>query len=613
MSGRLSAGWLELAERHREASRSVGELLRAWNELPSSAHSPPHPSGPSAPPPRRAGRAPAEPDRRSAADRASDALRNALVAVDPAGARPLAEADLAATSPASPDRGWRQCILAQILYRLSETQAALALINEAFHCGRAHGDEHLVLAAVVQQSRLYTRLGEVAHTAAVMQDGIELARQLGDLETEGVLLTNLGFLHATQDRPEPYEKYTRKALAIFRALGNERREAQSLANLGGALARMHRLDEAEATYRDGMALAIGLGDASCESLLLSGLGGLCCARGDFAGGLELYRRSEVLLESLHDHFQISRQALLVGRHLVEASRYAEAAPHLERAIALADARGFRGNVAEARELLARVLENVGDFSGAIRELRQHLALRERLVESRIEERVQAVELRCHAESARAELEWATNRAADLEAANAELRAALEREQELKAALDRLARTDALTGLANRRHLQEFLAQELGRARRRWRPMALAILDVDHFKSVNDLHGHAVGDEVLVELGLRLVRAVRTVDVVARWGGEEFCLCLLETEGETAREVAQRLLTAINGSPFPTSKGPVRVTASIGLADLLPEHDTVDRLEHRADAALYAAKLKGRNRVERHEEPAPPSDRAEDDG
>ncbi len=590
-----SADWLALAEQHRPTNPGVARLLGAWRDatvrleqLTLSAE---------------AG-APLSPDElRRAAERAGYELRRALVPLAPAAAWLCAEAEHTAAGPTDRRRGWRQCVLAQVLSRLGDGDAALELATSAFALGQAQGDQLLVLAATIERSRLLAQLGEVGRTAVLLQDGIVLARQLKDRASEGFLVASLGFLHATQDEPEPYEKYTREALVIFREVGDQEREAHALANLGGALARMKRLDEAEALYRDGTALATGLGNSKTESLLLSGLGALCCARGDFEQGVALYRRSELLLEALQDHFQIARHALLLGRHFVEASRYAEAAPHLERAIALAAARGFRGNVAEARELLSRVLERSGDFAGAMRQLRGHLALREELVESRIAERVHAVELRYRAESASTAMESANRRATDLEAANTELRAALEREQELKLALDRLARTDALTGLANRRQLQEFLAQEVGRSRRRWRPMALAMVDVDHFKAINDTHGHAVGDEVLVELGRRLTRTVRTVDVVARCGGEEFCVCLLETEGAMALEVAQRLLDAVGCEPFLTSRGPLRVTASLGVADLRQRDDSVERLAARADAALYDAKRRGRNRVERElEEP-----------
>jgi diguanylate cyclase (GGDEF)-like protein len=124
-----------------------------------------------------------------------------------------------------------------------------------------------------------------------------------------------------------------------------------------------------------------------------------------------------------------------------------------------------------------------------------------------------------------------------------------------------------------------------------------MLDLDHFKAVNDTHGHARGDLVLTELARRLARCVRDIDTVARYGGEEFCLVLPETSPEGAEVVARRVLAAVSGEPFPAPGGPpLHVTVSVGVA-AYPEHGrTGGEVMRAADRALYAAKRTGRDKV-----------------
>jgi two-component system cell cycle response regulator len=161
---------------------------------------------------------------------------------------------------------------------------------------------------------------------------------------------------------------------------------------------------------------------------------------------------------------------------------------------------------------------------------------------------------------------------------------------------RLATVDALTGLHNRRAFIEHARREVGRSQRHCDPLSMLLLDVDHFKSVNDTHGHAAGDRVLAAVGRMLSETNRRHDVSARWGGEEFVLLLSSTDAEGAAIVAERVRAAVEGLSIKTDAGElVRITASIGASTLLPT-ETLDALVDRADRAMYAAKTAGRNRV-----------------
>lgn len=165
-----------------------------------------------------------------------------------------------------------------------------------------------------------------------------------------------------------------------------------------------------------------------------------------------------------------------------------------------------------------------------------------------------------------------------------------------AELERLASMDGLTGLFNRRRFEEQGAAELDRAHRYGRPFSLLVIDLDHFKQVNDTYGHNAGDAALRLASERVATAVRTTDQVARYGGEELAVLLPETNFEEARVVAERIRDSIGANPMQHEGTLFTVTASIGGAEFCAEDVNLAKLIGRADAALYRAKQGGRNRV-----------------
>jgi diguanylate cyclase (GGDEF)-like protein len=160
----------------------------------------------------------------------------------------------------------------------------------------------------------------------------------------------------------------------------------------------------------------------------------------------------------------------------------------------------------------------------------------------------------------------------------------------------LALTDPLTGLQNRRSLFELGRVEFSRALRMDRHFCCMMLDLDHFKLINDNYGHPVGDQVLQEIATRCKNSVRAVDLIGRYGGEELIIFLPETDRETAFQVAERLRISIDSAPIKVSNGELKVTISIGVAAKDPYTTDLETLIARADQAMYIAKHKGRNRV-----------------
>jgi diguanylate cyclase (GGDEF)-like protein len=172
-----------------------------------------------------------------------------------------------------------------------------------------------------------------------------------------------------------------------------------------------------------------------------------------------------------------------------------------------------------------------------------------------------------------------------------------REFVLELQLRRDARTDALTGLDNRRAMEERGPIEIKRAQRSGAPVSIILCDLDHFKSINDRYGHEGGDTVLRTVAMELRAALRETDVLGRWGGEEFMAVLVDTDSQLARFVAERMRSAIAKTTF--AGLPEGITISVGVATqqaVVTAEGAWDHLVKEADQLLYQAKKEGRNRI-----------------
>lgn len=168
---------------------------------------------------------------------------------------------------------------------------------------------------------------------------------------------------------------------------------------------------------------------------------------------------------------------------------------------------------------------------------------------------------------------------------------------LQEGLEFQAHVDYLTGLPNRRHFLELAELELARTLRSGIPFSALMLDIDHFKKINDTYGHRIGDLVLQKLSEVCRKTLRDIDVIGRWGGEEFAILLPGSDGKQAREVAERLRQRIADAKVQLERGlPLRITVSIGVAPLAGKDANIEVLLNEADQALYAAKRAGRNKV-----------------
>jgi diguanylate cyclase (GGDEF)-like protein len=187
--------------------------------------------------------------------------------------------------------------------------------------------------------------------------------------------------------------------------------------------------------------------------------------------------------------------------------------------------------------------------------------------------------------------------ADLAAAFGDLAALATENLRLSGEVQRLTTIDELTEVLNRRHFFAMAERELHRSMRLNTALSAILLDLDHFKKVNDTYGHAAGDQVLHDVAQRVLKSIRDIDILGRYGGEEFAVLLPDTNLMRARQVAERLRKQVSELPVLTRSGPVSITVSLGAAALEAADKDLTTLLNRANAALQSAKQAGRNRTE----------------
>jgi diguanylate cyclase (GGDEF)-like protein len=281
---------------------------------------------------------------------------------------------------------------------------------------------------------------------------------------------------------------------------------------------------------------------------------------------------------------------------------------LQQAVPPAYAGAAAGPGLRAHCLLFRALadlsEELGEVNQALAYLRTWQGLNARRMQDASRARFQAAALQTELlrlQHERDEID-ARRRSSEraqqqLQAANRALSQKVEQVQALQAALRDQAVRDFLTGLYNRRHLNEVMPAMLALAERDTEPLAVVLIDLDHFKAVNDEHGHAAGDTVLAEFGALLARRLRKSDVACRYGGEEFCLLLPRTDARAARRKIASLQDAWRARTFAFETGSVRgCTFSAGITDSLDVRGSLEALLRAADAGGLEAKRRGRDRI-----------------
>ncbi|MDB4948663.1 MAG: hypothetical protein JWM27_1312 [Gemmatimonadetes bacterium] len=522
------------------------------------------------------------------------------------------------------------------------------------------GDARAVADLRVCRGYASSEAGALDAAAADYDFGAAEGRRLGDARLLADASVFRGELRYYRGEMAGGLEDFKQAYGLYRRLGNAGRQRYTLIDIANlyADARVADYDRAIEYYRQVLEAnrAAGLGEG--VSTAYYNLGSTYESKGDLAGALGYYRRALELEQRAGDAGEAAYTQRSIGIVLAKQGRPAQALGWFGQALAHFDRAGDAERGAQARLSRAVALDKLGRWTEALADLETARARFEKPRNARFLERVHAeralafaglgdwrhafeartAQLDLQRELAERLKEEHTSRLRvqfDTEKKEAENRALL-RENRLRGqaladgariralqtavialgfgivavlawlvfkhvAAERrmrtMALTDELTRLPNRRHLLALADEGLHDARRQAAPFSVLALDVDHFKRVNDEHGHDVGDEVLRRVAAACRAALREGDHVGRTGGEEFVVVLPRTDAARALEVAERLRGAVEGLDWDEVAPGLRVTLSVGVAERTPADAGFGEVSKRADDSLYRAKAGGRNRVD----------------
>jgi diguanylate cyclase (GGDEF)-like protein len=484
--------------------------------------------------------------------------------------------------------------LGSLHWRRGEYAEALGCHERALARQRASGDRAGEAFSLNGLGNVAYQLGDYGQALDHYLASLNVAQEAGDRLGVGFAHNNIGNIHGQLGDSSRALEHLLLAMKAKEGV-DPHGAAIAVLNIATAYAEMGDDERAEAYLELAAERLRESGGRVAEAACLRDLGRIRERRGEAEAARELYRRSLAISLEVGAPACEAESRIRLGSLLVRGGEAAAAEAELRAALEIASARGLRPQVYAAHESLAAAREAAGDPSGALAHHRAfHAAWRE-VFNAETSARIKSVMLRAEVERSRGEAEILRQKNEELTAAHDEKTVLLERLREQAAELERQTREDALTGVSNRRHLDEVLASEWERALRFGRALSLALIDADHFKEVNDRFSHAVGDEVLRVLGRILRESTRGVDLVARYGGEEFCLLLVETPRRAALRLCETLRARVAEHDWGALAPGLSLTVSIGVAGHLEAREPAALLAA-ADLRMYSAKRDGRNRV-----------------
>jgi diguanylate cyclase (GGDEF)-like protein len=517
------------------------------------------------------------------------ALRNG----DRAAARTASEAVLANAGADPRSAALAKVVRSYLDYRERHYEQAVAAALEALAVLETNPADPWLPRLYNTLAIIYFDLGERDTSRAYLDRQIRLSHELGDRLYEALGYHDLGLLQAAIDAPRGLATLA-QARAMFHADNDAENEALALYNM----ANIHQ----HAGERE---LAAGYAGQALQILRAGGTHGIggylavhiATLMAEAAAALGRHGEAQSLLDEAHAlaarHFPelMAHVQFCQGLHLATIGDDAGAIAQFQGTLAQVGASGHYELIADCHAALADCHERLGNYRDALGHCRAYAAARERTFVETSEQKVRALDVMHQIESAR----WAAEAERQR---NAELQRYIQELEQLQARLWAISLRDPLTGLYNRRYLTEEGGRLLSYAQRYQNQLCAAMIDVDHFKYINDELGHQVGDVVLQKLAEIMTQAMRSTDLISRYGGEEIVLLLPATSIESAYMTCERLRALVEQYNWSAIHPKLHVTVSIGLSE--DDGSTLADLLARADTQLYASKRTGRNRTSYHQ-------------
>ena len=432
-------------------------------------------------------------------------------------------------------------------------------------------------------------LGNYAEALDFGQHALKLAQGIGDLSLEAERFNTIGRAYIRSGHQDLGFTMLNKALAISRANDDRVISSHVLVNTAWFCVDSEKFESALEYAREGLLL--------CDNPEYSIYGYALLALGRAYFGIQAaenamshYQQALSWANSQDDKHLYKMALFSIGEIFVANQKPDQAIPPLQQSLTLAEEAKNKLNIFRCHQALSQAYENLEDFAHALLHYKKFIAVKEEIFSEQNTKRIQMLEVLHQTEIARREAEIYQLR-------NAKLEREITERKHLEEKLKQLTVTDELTGISNRRHFLELGEHHLNHAMRLRHPIALALIDIDGFKQINDTYGHAAGDRALVYFVKTVQADIRKIDLFARIGGDEFVLMLLDNDSQQAFKNFERIRQSLAANNLDTDGKAFSITITVGISSLAGQTDTLDALLKRADKALYRAKGAGRNRVE----------------
>jgi len=488
-------------------------------------------------------------------------------------------------------------------WRLNDYDNSLALHRRSMSLRAEIGDKRGEASSLNNIGLNYYDMGKYDVALDYHTRSQVLYEMLEDREGTALALNNIANVYCKLGEDEQSLEYHRRSLDLKRAAGNRLGEAGSLTNIGNALRRLKDFSQALEYHHRSHAIARELNNRPGAALSLLNLGSVHEDLSQVRLALECYTSSLTTFDEIGDRYYGTIAHIGIAKVLSQMDQPKEALTHLESALQIAEEIASTELLYQAHECLASYFEHRADAASALRHLRASMRYREAMHGVEAEHRMMRLMIKAESERALHEAELYRLMHMELTRAYHELQHAAAQKDELleqlrlkSQDLERLTLVDSLTGVSNRRHLEGQLQYEFERSRRLGESMTVVMIDIDDFKRVNDLFSHLVGDTTLRVVARVLQTCIRSIDIVGRYGGEEFLVILVETPACAATDICHRLCQAIRDYDWRTVHPEASdITISVGFCGD-PGIDTPVGLVEAADRRMYIAKRNGKDRA-----------------
>jgi diguanylate cyclase (GGDEF)-like protein len=435
----------------------------------------------------------------------------------------------------------------------------------------------------------YRSFGDYGVAAEYGMEALRLAQTLGDRRREAAMLNVLSVIYAETNNVNAALEMGKKVMQIHHELGYPRGESIALNNL--AMTYLDLGDNPQAL------------EASQESLNLARENGLdtmtitaLSTMGEIYLGMKNFTKAE---ESLLQVLAMARERKIgseefqclvnLGKVYQQLQNDQAALSTLQSALMISHESNDRPGEFECHQLLSEVYERRGEFEAALQHFKQFHILKETVFNENMVKRLSSLQVIHQLETAKREAEIHYLK-------TIELRREIEERKNAQETLEKLATIDPLTGLLNRREFFLLGEREFQITQQSGQHLTAILLDFDHFKQINDVYGHVIGDQALIQ-AMKMVReSLRQGEIIGRYGGDEFVILLPGSTCAQGKQIAERLREKVAALTITTPKGDLSLTLSLGIAEYIETHSvTLEVLLDHADQAMYAAKQAGRNR------------------